>query len=33
MHLVRESPDAAAAESNDGVSAADQSPLETTHGG
>jgi spermidine/putrescine transport system ATP-binding protein len=33
MHLVRESPDAAAAESNDGASAADQSPLETTHGG
>jgi spermidine/putrescine transport system ATP-binding protein len=32
MHLVRESPDGAAA-SNGGASAADQSPLETTHGG
>jgi len=33
MHLVRESPERAPAESNDGASAADQSPLETTHGG
>ncbi len=33
MHLVRESPDGAPAESNDGASAADQSHLETTHGG
>ena len=33
MHLVRESPDGAAAGSNGGASAADQSPLETTHGG
>jgi spermidine/putrescine transport system ATP-binding protein len=33
MHLVRESPDKAAAESNDGTSAADQSQPETTHGG
>jgi spermidine/putrescine transport system ATP-binding protein len=32
MHLVRESPDEAAA-SNDGAGGADQSPLETTHGG
>jgi spermidine/putrescine transport system ATP-binding protein len=33
MHLVRESPNGGTAESNDGVSAADQSHLETTHGG
>ena len=33
MHLVRESPDATAAGSNGGASAADQSHLETTHGG
>ncbi len=33
MHLVRESPDGAAAGSNGDGSAADQSPLETTHGG
>jgi spermidine/putrescine transport system ATP-binding protein len=33
MHLVRESPDRAAVGSNDGASAADQSQLETTHGG
>jgi spermidine/putrescine transport system ATP-binding protein len=33
MHLVRESPNGAAAGSNDGASAADQSQLETTHGG
>ncbi|HET7514107.1 MAG TPA: ABC transporter ATP-binding protein [Gaiella sp.] len=33
MHLVRESPNGAPAESNDGASAADQSQLETTHGG
>jgi spermidine/putrescine transport system ATP-binding protein len=34
MHLVRESPDAeTAARTDDGVSAADQSQLETTHGG
>jgi|SRR5215203_462748 len=33
MHLVRESPNGAAAESNGGASAADQSQLETTHGG
>jgi ABC-type Fe3+/spermidine/putrescine transport system ATPase subunit len=33
MHLVRESPDGAAAGSNGGASAADQSSLETTHGG
>jgi spermidine/putrescine transport system ATP-binding protein len=33
MHLVRESPDGAAAVSNGGASAADQSPLQTTHGG
>ena len=33
MHLVRESPDVAAAGSNGGASAADQSSLETTHGG
>jgi spermidine/putrescine transport system ATP-binding protein len=32
MHLVRESPDGAAA-SNGGAGAADQSPLQTTHGG
>ncbi len=33
MHLVRESPNGAPAESNDGASADDQSKLETTHGG
>jgi len=33
MHLVRESPNGVAAESNDGASAADQSQLETTPGG
>jgi spermidine/putrescine transport system ATP-binding protein len=33
MHLVRESPNGANAGSNDGASAADQSQLETTHGG
>jgi spermidine/putrescine transport system ATP-binding protein len=33
MHLVRESPNGAPAGSNDGVSAVDQSQLETTHGG
>jgi spermidine/putrescine transport system ATP-binding protein len=34
MHLVRESPDGASSASNDdGVPAADQSQLETTHGG
>jgi len=33
MHLVRESPDRETAASNGGVPAADQSQLETTHGG
>jgi len=33
MHLVRESPNGAAVTSNDGANAADQSQLETTHGG
>jgi spermidine/putrescine transport system ATP-binding protein len=33
MHLVRESPNGVAAGSNDGASTADQSQLETTHGG
>jgi len=33
MHLVRESPNGVAAGSNDGARAADQSQLETTHGG
>jgi spermidine/putrescine transport system ATP-binding protein len=33
MHLVRESPNGAPTESNDGGSADDQSKLETTHGG
>jgi spermidine/putrescine transport system ATP-binding protein len=33
MHLVRESPNGAPAESSDGASAEDQSKLETTHGG
>ncbi|HEX5526309.1 MAG TPA: ABC transporter ATP-binding protein [Solirubrobacterales bacterium] len=33
MHLVRESPMGEKAASNDGVGAADQSQLETTHGG
>jgi spermidine/putrescine transport system ATP-binding protein len=33
MHLVRESPNGVAAESNGGARAADQSQLETTHGG
>jgi spermidine/putrescine transport system ATP-binding protein len=33
MHLVRELPNGAVAESNGGESAADQSQLETTHGG
>jgi spermidine/putrescine transport system ATP-binding protein len=33
MHLVRESPDWTTSSSNDGTSAADQSHLETTHGG
>ncbi|HVD86041.1 MAG TPA: ABC transporter ATP-binding protein [Solirubrobacterales bacterium] len=33
MHLLRESPDLAAASSSDGASAVDQSHLETTHGG
>jgi ABC-type Fe3+/spermidine/putrescine transport system ATPase subunit len=33
MHLVRESPNGAPAESNDGARAEDQSKLETTHGG
>jgi spermidine/putrescine transport system ATP-binding protein len=33
MHLVRESPNGAVAASNDGASTADQSQLETTHGG
>jgi spermidine/putrescine transport system ATP-binding protein len=33
MHLVRESPNGGSAGSNDGASAADQSQLETTHGG
>jgi spermidine/putrescine transport system ATP-binding protein len=33
MHLVRESPNGAAAESNDGDGGVDQSQLETTHGG
>jgi spermidine/putrescine transport system ATP-binding protein len=33
MHLVRESPNGAAAVSTDGALAADQSQLETTHGG
>jgi ABC-type Fe3+/spermidine/putrescine transport system ATPase subunit len=33
MHLVRESPNGAPAGSNDGASGADQSQLETTHGG
>jgi spermidine/putrescine transport system ATP-binding protein len=33
MHLVRESPNGAPAGSNGGASAADQSQLETTHGG
>ncbi|HEY6730463.1 MAG TPA: ABC transporter ATP-binding protein [Solirubrobacterales bacterium] len=33
MHLVHESPDRSAAGNDDGASAADQSPMETTHGG
>ncbi|HWO82672.1 MAG TPA: ABC transporter ATP-binding protein [Solirubrobacterales bacterium] len=33
MHLVRESPNGVAAGSNDGARAADESHLETTHGG
>jgi spermidine/putrescine transport system ATP-binding protein len=33
MHLVHESPDGKTAQSNDGADAADQSQLETTHGG
>jgi len=33
MHLVRESPNGAAVTNNDGANAADQSQLETTHGG
>jgi spermidine/putrescine transport system ATP-binding protein len=33
MHLVRESPNGVAAASNDGARAADQSQLQTTHGG
>ncbi|HWN73488.1 MAG TPA: ABC transporter ATP-binding protein, partial [Solirubrobacterales bacterium] len=33
MHLLRESPDGGATRTNDGARAADQSQLETTHGG
>ena len=33
MHLVRESPNGAAAPNDGATGAADQSPLETTHGG